>query len=150
VPAALVLVVPPLVLALAMFVRALPTLARRERELLLAEERIAARVHTLAAGMRDVVACGAEDRMAADAGRDIEAEAAATAAMARTTALRTIAVGIGGRLPLVLILVGTPWLLANGATLRWSTTRSTNCCAPVPAAAHSSARRTACYRGCRV
>lgn len=115
-PAALVLVVPPLLLGLVMFLRALPELAARQRDLLLAEERIAATAHTLSAGMRDVVACGAEDRVAADAGRHVEAQAAAAAALARVTALRSLALSVGGRLPLVLILVATPWLVERGAT----------------------------------
>lgn len=116
VPSALVLVVPPLVLGLAVFLGALPVLAARQRDLLLAEEQIAATVYTLSAGMRDVVACGAEDRLAGDGGRHVEAQADAATALARVAALRTVALGVGGRLPLVLILVGAPWLLRQGAT----------------------------------
>lgn len=115
-PAALVLVVPPLLLGLAVFAGTLPGLAARQRDVLLAEEQIAAMTHTLSSGMRDIVACGAEDRLAAAVGRKVEAHAAAAAALAKRETTATVVLGIGGRVPLVLVLVGAPWLLEHGAT----------------------------------
>ncbi len=115
-PAALLLVVPPLLVGLVMFFSALPALAARQRDLVLAEERIAATAYTLSHGMRDVVTCGAEDQLAEQAGQDVEAHAAAAAALARLAAVRSAALVVGSRLPLVLILIGVPWLLDHGAT----------------------------------
>ncbi len=115
-PAVLVLVLPPLVAGLALFAAALPGMAARQRSSILADEQIAAATGTVADGLRDITACGAQERVAATVGAHIDAQASATRELARFTALRTIAVAIGGLLPLVLILAFGPWLLRNGAT----------------------------------
>jgi ABC-type multidrug transport system fused ATPase/permease subunit len=115
-PLVLVLVVPPVAVGLGLFLAALPGMAARQRGSILADERIGDAGATVSAGLRDVVACGAEDEMAASVGEHIDAQARATRELARFTALRTVAVAVGGWLPLVLILVGTPWLLRNGAS----------------------------------
>ena len=115
-PAVLVLVLPPLVAGLALFAAALPGMAARQRDSILADERIAAATGTIVAGLRDIAACGAQDRVAATVGEDVDAQAAATRELARFTALRTVAVAVGGLLPLVLILAFGPWLRRNGAS----------------------------------
>lgn len=115
-PVYLLLVVPPLVVGLALFVAALPRLADCQRRAILAEERIAETGSQLVLGITDVVACGGERRMAERVGVHVEAHAAATQALARLTAVRTSAVAIGGWVPLVLILVAGPWLLTHGST----------------------------------
>lgn len=115
-PAVLLLVVVPLIVGLVLFARALPGMAAVQRRSLLAEERIAEQTGAVATGMRDVVACGGEDAAAALIGEHIEAEAQASRALARYTAVRTVSVAIGGLLPVVLILAAGPWLLDHGAT----------------------------------
>jgi ATP-binding cassette subfamily C protein len=112
----LLLVVPPLVLGLALFALALPGMATRQRTSILADEDIAASAGGAAAAMRDVAACGAEEQVGATVGAHIDAQAGATRELARYTALRTVAVGLGGLLPLLLVLAAGPWLLDHGAS----------------------------------
>lgn len=116
VPAALVLVLPPLLVALTMFVGALTQMAARQRASILAEERIAEAATIVVGGLRDVVACGAEETAYSAVGAHIEDQARATTDLARFTAVRTAAIAIGGLLPLFLLLVAAPRLLDNGAT----------------------------------
>jgi ATP-binding cassette subfamily C protein len=115
-PEMLALVVPPLVIGLLIFLAALRHMAARQRDSILAEERIAADTSTVTSGIRDVVACGAQDGAEALIGEHIDAQAQATRALARLTAARVVAVAVGGLLPVVLILVAGPWLVARGAT----------------------------------
>ncbi len=115
-PQMLALVVPPLVAGLAIFLLALHRMAARQRESILAEERMAEGMARLAADIRDVVACGAEDRAAPTVGAHIDAQARATRALARLTAVRIVAVAVGGLLPVILILAAGSWLVASGAT----------------------------------
>jgi len=115
-PALLVLVLPPLLCGLGIFLAALRTMAARQRAVVLADERLAETVSSVAGGLRDVVACGAEERVRAQAGDRIDASARAARALARLTAVRTAALGVSGWLPLLLILAGAPWLVRNGVT----------------------------------
>jgi ATP-binding cassette subfamily C protein len=66
--------------------------------------------------MRDVAACGAEEQVSARIGEPIDAQAQATRELARFTALRTVAVAVGGLLPMLLILLAGRWLLEHGAS----------------------------------
>lgn len=115
-PEMLALVLPPLVIGVALFLAALRHIAARQRDSIIAEERIAERMAAVAADIRDVVACGAEPGAELMVGEHIEAQAAATRGLARLTAVRIVAVAIGGLLPVVLILAGGSWLVAHGAT----------------------------------
>lgn len=115
-PDVLVFVLPPVLVSLAVFAAALPALARRERTLVLAGERVAADLHALAGGLRDVRAGGADAHVRAGLEAGIEAQASAARAVAGMTALRILLVGVGGRLPVVLILLAAPWLVRNGAS----------------------------------
>jgi ABC-type multidrug transport system fused ATPase/permease subunit len=115
-PEMLALVLPPLAVGVVIFLSALRHMAVRQRESIMAEERIAERTAALTADMRDVVACGAEDIAAPMVGEHIEAQARAARALARLTAFRIVAVAIGGLLPVVLILLAGPWLVERGAT----------------------------------
>lgn len=115
-PAVLVLVLPPLLIGMWLFLSALRAMAARQRAALLADERIAESVSALAGGFRDVVACGAQERARAAIGAHIDAQARAAYELARLTAIRTAALGIGGRLPVVLVLLAAPWLARHGAT----------------------------------
>ncbi|MDI2128581.1 ABC transporter ATP-binding protein [Yinghuangia seranimata] len=114
-PVVLPLVLAPLVPAAWLFVRLLGPLARRRRDLVVADERIAAESGRLVAGLRDVVALGAQDRVTGELAAAIEAQARATRALARASAVRLLVVGVGGQLPLVLLLVAAPHLVRTGA-----------------------------------
>ena len=62
-PLVLVLVVPPVVVGLALFFAALPGMAARQRDSILADERHRRRRRRRSpSGLRDVVACGAEEQ----------------------------------------------------------------------------------------
>jgi ATP-binding cassette subfamily C protein len=115
-PEMLVLVLPPLLVGVATFLAALRHMAARQRESIMAEERMAERTSALASDVRDVVACGAEERAAAMVGEHIDAQAAATRGLARLTSVRIVAVAVGGLLPVVLILGAGSWLVSRGAT----------------------------------
>jgi ABC-type multidrug transport system fused ATPase/permease subunit len=115
-PQMLALVVPPFVIGLAIFLGALRRMAARQRDSIMAEERMAERTSAVTSGIRDVVACGAEERAEAMVSEHIDAQARATQALARLTAFRIVAVAVGGLLPVVLILLAGSWLVAQGAT----------------------------------
>lgn len=115
-PAALVLVVPPLVIGIILFAVVLARMAASQRDSILAGERIAGAVTSVALGMRDVVASGGEDTACAMVGEPIDAAAKATSSLARLTALRTVAVAIGSWLPVIFVLLRGRWLVQHGAT----------------------------------
>ncbi|MFI6909191.1 ATP-binding cassette domain-containing protein [Nonomuraea sp. NPDC050394] len=114
-PALAVLVVPPFVLGAVLFTLSLPALYRRQRAYLEADERTAQTLVSVTGGLRDVTACGAEARVEALVGRRIAAQARSAGRLAGMTALRTAALGVGAWAPVVLILVGGPWVA--GGTL---------------------------------
>ncbi|MGQ0718151.1 MAG: ABC transporter ATP-binding protein [Pseudonocardiales bacterium] len=116
VPLAVVLVAPPLLIGLGLFVAALRAMATYQRTAIVADEGIAGAVTAVASGLRDVVACGAEDQVRATAGHTIDTQQDAAIRLAKVTTLRTMALGISTWVPLLLILVGSPWLVSHGAT----------------------------------
>ncbi|MGH3989114.1 MAG: ATP-binding cassette domain-containing protein, partial [Pseudonocardiaceae bacterium] len=111
------LVLPPLLAGLGLFVMSLRSMMARQRAHVLTDEGVAESTSTIAHSLRDVVACGAEDRACARAQQQVDANADAERTLARMAAIRTLSVAIGAWLPAVALLVGAPWLLANGATL---------------------------------
>ncbi|GAA3235221.1 ABC transporter ATP-binding protein [Nonomuraea helvata] len=113
-PQALALVLPPFAAGLALFLASLPALARRQRAFLLADERLADAMTGVAGGLRDIEACGLQDRTYERLDRQVGDQAAAARALARVTAARTAALAVGGWLPVMLVLAGTPWLLDGG------------------------------------
>jgi ATP-binding cassette, subfamily C, bacterial len=115
-PLAVALVLPPLLLGLGFFLGAVRAMANAQREALVADEGIAEAVTTVAGGLRDIVACGAEDQVRAMAGRTVDAQEYAATRLARVTTLRTTAMGIGMWVPLLVVLAGSPWLVSHGAT----------------------------------
>ncbi|MGH3239086.1 MAG: ABC transporter ATP-binding protein, partial [Spirillospora sp.] len=115
-PAVLVLVLPPLLIGLGLFLGALRAMAARQRATILADERIAETTTALGAGFRDILACGAQERVRAAIGEHVDDQARATRDLARLTAVRTAALGVGGRVPLVLVLLAAPWLVRHGTT----------------------------------
>ncbi|GAA2087456.1 ABC transporter ATP-binding protein [Streptomyces albiaxialis] len=115
-PPLLLVVLPPLLLGLALFFGTLRPLARRQRELLVADEELAEELGVTAGGLRDVAAAGAQESVRDRAGARIDAERRAADSLARWGVSRALAVGIGGRLPVVLLVVLAPWLLDRGVT----------------------------------
>ncbi|HZG05192.1 MAG TPA: ABC transporter ATP-binding protein [Streptomyces sp.] len=115
-PLLLVIVLPPLLLGLLLFTAALVPMAARQRDFLAADEALSTRYGALAAGLRDVVACGAERRTAAETDDLVDAEVRAARSLARWAAVRTLALGVAGHLPVVLLLAAAPWLLDRGVT----------------------------------
>ena len=111
------LVLPPLLAGLAVFLASLRSMMTRQRAQVLTDEGVAESASTLATSLRDVVACGGEDRACARVQRDVDAHAVAERTVARMAAIRTLAVALGGWLPAVGLLVGAPWLLKSGLTL---------------------------------
>ncbi|MFE2323483.1 ATP-binding cassette domain-containing protein [Streptomyces sp. NPDC059385] len=111
-PVLLLFVLPPLVLGTAGFLLTLRPMARMQRRVLDTDEALAARAGELAAGLRDVVACGG------GAGGRLELLIAdqerLTRQLARWAALRTLTLGVAGRLPVVALLLGAPWLIGRG------------------------------------
>ncbi|MFP8882774.1 ATP-binding cassette domain-containing protein [Streptomyces mangrovi] len=115
-PLLLLVVLPPLVLGLLLFTATLVPMAARQRDFLDADEALSTRYGAVAAGLRDVVACGAERRTAGEADALVATEVRAARSLARWAAARTVALGVAGHLPVVLLLLATPWLLDRGLT----------------------------------
>lgn len=115
-PVLLLVVTPPLLAGLTLFALTLRPMARRQEAFLVADESIATELGALTSGLRDITAAGAEERVTADARVRFADEYRAARALARWGTLRVLAVGIGGRLPIVLLLVTAPWLLTHGVS----------------------------------
>lgn len=115
-PRLLLIVLPPLLAGLLLFLATLIPMAARQRDFLAADEALSAHFGTVAAGLRDVVACGAQQPTAARAHTLIEDEARAARSLARWAAARTVSLGVAGQLPVLLLLVTAPWLLRQGVT----------------------------------
>ncbi len=113
-PAALFVVLPPVLLSLALFGWLLRSLGRRKRAVLLAAELVGMSAGRVLAGLRDVVACGGQQRAAAEVGAAVEASVAAQRAYARGEALRLLICAVGGSVPVVVLLLAAPRLLAGG------------------------------------
>ncbi|MGW0893641.1 ABC transporter ATP-binding protein [Saccharopolyspora sp. NPDC002578] len=107
-------VAPPVLLAVLLFCGLLPALARSQRELALADERTATEAGAVLTGLRDVVACGAQDAATGAVRAAIDEQARAAVRMSTATALRTLIIGGGGLLPVVLVLAITPAAVADG------------------------------------
>ena len=111
------LVLPPLLAGLGIFLASLRSMMSRQRDHVLTDEAVAESASTIAHALRDVVACGAEDRACEQVQREVDAHARAEQTLARMAAIRTLSVALGGWLPAVGLLVGAPWLLGTGVTL---------------------------------
>lgn len=112
-PVLVLLVLPPLVAAVVLFWRLLVGVAPRSRATMLAAERTAASIGTVVGGVRDVVACGAERRAAAEVGAAVDAQADTERRLARLESVRIPVVALGAQVPLLLVLVTTPWLVGR-------------------------------------
>jgi len=113
-PVVALLVVTPVLLTLLVLGCLLGGLVDRQQTLLLRDELTAASVSGLASTIRDVVACGGQQRSIAETGAAIDQQAAAAQRMARGTALRSAIGSTGGHFPLLVILIAGPWLIRDG------------------------------------
>ncbi len=115
-PAVLLLVLPPLALALGLFFLVLQRMASQQRASILADESIAETTGTIGNGLRDIAACGGQELAHASVAGHIDSAQAATTKVSRLTAVATVAVAVGGWVPLILILAFGSWLIDQGAT----------------------------------
>ncbi|OCC08589.1 ABC transporter ATP-binding protein [Streptomyces sp. PTY087I2] len=106
---------PPVLLTLLLCVPRLRVLARRQRRQLRAEERLTGAAGETFDGIRDVVACGARDRVADELSARITDHRDAVRAVARTASANALLVSLGSHLPLLVLLLSAPRLLDSGA-----------------------------------
>jgi ATP-binding cassette subfamily C protein len=116
VPAVLPFAVVPMAVSLSLFCCLVPSLAARQRRSVIGEEAMADSVARALPGLRDVIACGAEDQVGTEIADRVTAQAAALRSLARINMVRTLCMAVGGWLPLVLVLAHTPSLLRHGVT----------------------------------
>ncbi|MET7648712.1 ATP-binding cassette domain-containing protein [Streptomyces sp. NPDC005426] len=115
-PALLLIVLPPLILGLALFLATLVPMAAAQRAYLGADEAFAAHAGQTASALRDIAAAGARDRVAAETRMLAEHQAGAARSLARWAAVRVLALAVCGRVPPLLLLLAAPWLLHRGLT----------------------------------
>lgn len=97
--------------AFAGFAAALPTLGRRHRCAVLATEAVAATTTPVLIGVRDVTACTAQTDALRAMDSAFAAKARAETARVRAGAIRVAAAAVGGKLPVLALLVAAPWLV---------------------------------------
>ncbi|MER7761422.1 ABC transporter ATP-binding protein [Streptomyces sp. NPDC097619] len=115
-PLLLAVVLPPLLLGLGLFMATLAPMARVQRAFLDADEELSAGTATVAAGLRDIAACGGRERAGADVLAAVAAAERHSRTLARWASVRTLALGLAGRSPVAALLAATPWLLDSGLT----------------------------------
>ncbi|MEH0971653.1 ATP-binding cassette domain-containing protein [Micromonospora sp. CPCC 205546] len=104
----------PLVVGLVVFGASLPAMVAHQRAQVTAGERLGRAAAAALAGHRDVVACGAQERVVSDVDRRVTAQADAERTLARMAALRSLSLGVGGWLPVAVLLLAAPWLVRQG------------------------------------
>ncbi|MCX5015309.1 ABC transporter ATP-binding protein/permease [Streptomyces sp. NBC_00555] len=115
-PVLLLIVLPPLLLGVAAFLATLRPMASVQRLSLDTDEALSDRVAALGEGLRDIVACGGQAAAEARVEPLIATQERLARRLARWAALRTLALGTAGRLPVIALLAATPWLLGQGIT----------------------------------
>lgn len=115
-PMAIPVTIGPPLIGLVIFALLVGPLVRRQRDYVLTEETVAADGAGVMSGLRDITACGGEEQAYAVASGHVDAQVRATRGVARMAAARSMAVAVGGLLPVPLILAMAPWLLRGGAS----------------------------------
>ncbi|WP_336047319.1 ABC transporter ATP-binding protein [Streptomyces sp. CA2R101] len=103
------LIFTPVITAVICYALSLRKVARAQLRDVVASEQLAQEAWEVSAGLRDVTACGMEDaafRRVAGAARE---NAQIEVLLARLNALRTMALGVSGWLPLILVLAWARW-----------------------------------------
>ena len=113
-PVVLLLVLPPFLLASVALLGTVGLAASRQRTYIAADERLAMTSGAVLAGIRDLVAHGAESFAGGMTAAPVREQAAAERALARMSALRTLTFALGGWVPLVGLLAAAPALVAHG------------------------------------
>ncbi|MEV0879712.1 ABC transporter ATP-binding protein [Micromonospora echinofusca] len=104
----------PLLVGLTVFAASLPAMVAHQRAQVNAGERLGRSAASALAGHRDVMACGAQERVVSDVDRRVTAQADAERTLARMAALRSLSLGVGGWLPVVVLVLAAPWLVRQG------------------------------------
>lgn len=115
-PVAALLTVVPLLITAALFCLAMPAVMRTERNLVAGGENLSAVVQSTTTGLRDIRAAGAGEWAAGECAGQIDDQLRLARAATSLTAMRLLIVGLGGRVPTVLLLLATPWLLRHGTS----------------------------------
>ncbi|OWA12974.1 ABC transporter [Streptomyces sp. CS227] len=115
-PRLLPFVLIPLAAGLTLFAATLRPMAARQRDLLDADEHLAAFAGETDRAARDIAATGAAPSVTAEAAPLITAEATAATALARWSAVRVTALGLAAHLPVATLLLAAPTLLSSGLT----------------------------------
>ncbi|MGK5445690.1 ATP-binding cassette domain-containing protein [Micromonospora sp. URMC 105] len=112
-PIALLVTVPVLA-GLGLFAAALPAMIARQRQYVLADERLGRVAVTAVAGHRDVTVSGARARTVRWLGRYVDAQARVERRLAVMAATRGLSLAVGGWVPVPVVLLATPWLVRQG------------------------------------
>ncbi|MFD0419481.1 ATP-binding cassette domain-containing protein [Streptomyces sp. NPDC127108] len=115
-PLLVLVVAPPLVAGVGLFILTLRPLARRQEDYLAADEAIATELGAVCPGLRDVTAAGAEEPTAAAVEDRLTTEYETSRTLARWSVVRIASLALGGQLPIVLLLATGPWLLSHDVT----------------------------------
>ncbi|WP_441246345.1 ATP-binding cassette domain-containing protein [Kitasatospora sp. McL0602] len=110
-PVTLPLTLTPLLLGGLLFVRLLKPLLARRRAVVLADELVAAETTRAFESLRDITACGAQQRVGDALTAAVRSQGAAVRALGRASALRSLAVALAGRVPVLALVVSAPWLV---------------------------------------
>ncbi|WNM38431.1 ABC transporter ATP-binding protein [Micromonospora halotolerans] len=112
-PVALLVTVPVLA-GLVLFAAAVPAMIARQREYVLADERLTRVAVTAIAGHRDVSVSGARDQVTRWLGRHVDAQARVERRLAGMAVTRGLSLAVGGWLPVPVVVLATPWLVRQG------------------------------------
>ncbi|WP_320777739.1 ABC transporter ATP-binding protein [Streptomyces sp. CRN 30] len=115
-PALLVVVLPPLLGGVLLFLATLRPMAAAQRRALVADEALADHAARTRAGLRDLTACGTGPETARRGAALVDEAAAAARALAGWAAVRTAALGVAGHLPVLALLLAVEWLRGRGLT----------------------------------
>ncbi|MEG3630772.1 ABC transporter ATP-binding protein [Streptomyces poriticola] len=115
-PVLLVVVVPPLAGGLTLFLVTLRPMAAAQRRALTADEALGDHAARLRGALRDVTACGTQAEAERRGALLVADAAAASRVLARWAAVRTLALGTAGQLPVLVLLVSVPRLHGSGVT----------------------------------
>jgi len=115
-PVIVLLMLPPFLLGFGLFLGTLGMASNRYRTSVRADEQAAIAAGAVLAGIRDVVARGAEEHAREMVAVPVAAQAAAERAIARVSVARTCCFAVGGWVPMIVLLVAGPWLVRRGFT----------------------------------
>ncbi|MFC0033111.1 ATP-binding cassette domain-containing protein [Micromonospora chaiyaphumensis] len=112
-PVALLVTVPVLA-GLGLFAAAVPAMIARQREYVLADERLTRVAVTAITGHRDVSVSGAREQVTHWVGRHVDVQARVERRLAAMAVTRGLSLAVGGWLPVPVVVLATPWLVRQG------------------------------------